>query len=187
MYTYIYVCVYTQKHAHTMIHMHLRDINASLGMSTNARMALQTLQHTATHCNTLQHTAPHCTTLQHQVDTATHRDTPQHTTTRCSTLQHTATHCITLQPPETHCNTLQHTATHYTHCNMCIMHIILHYTATHCNTLQHTATHYTHCNMCIMHMCMRILREVSPCRHQWARQWTKSARRARLTYLRVGE
>ena len=26
---------------------------------------MNTLQHTATHCNTLQHTATHCNTLQH--------------------------------------------------------------------------------------------------------------------------
>ena len=40
---------------------------------------IQTLQHTATHCNTLQHTATHCNTLQH---TATH----------CNALQHPVTH-----------------------------------------------------------------------------------------------
>jgi len=40
---------------------------------------VDTLQHTATHCNTLQHTVTHCNTLQH---TATH----------CNILQHTATH-----------------------------------------------------------------------------------------------
>jgi len=33
---------------------------------------VDTLQHTATHCNTLQHTATHCNTLQH---TATHCNT----------------------------------------------------------------------------------------------------------------
>ena len=31
--------------------------------------SIDTVQHTATHCNTLQHTATHCNTLQH---TATH-------------------------------------------------------------------------------------------------------------------
>jgi len=45
---------------------------------------MNTLQHTATHCNTLQHTVTHCNTLQH---IATH----------CNTLQHVATHCNTLQ------------------------------------------------------------------------------------------
>jgi hypothetical protein len=37
---------------------------------------METLQHTATHCNTLQHTATHHNTLQHP---ATPCDTPQHT------------------------------------------------------------------------------------------------------------
>jgi len=102
---------------------------------------LQTLQHTATHCNTLQHTATHCNTLQH---TATHthlrttgekglipqpRSHRNTTTTRCNTLQHTRTCALlagrflfrnlyqtmmkynTLQHAATHCNTLQHAAT----------------------------------------------------------------------------
>jgi len=112
MYTYIYVCIYTQKHAHTMIHMHLRDINASLGMSTNARMALQTLQHTTTHCNTLQHTATHCTTLHHTATPGRYCNTPRHTATYYNTLQHTAAHCNTLHHTATPRNTLQHTATH---------------------------------------------------------------------------
>ena len=51
---------------------------------------LETLQHTATHCNTLQHTAMHCNTLQ---QTTTHCNTLQHTAIRCNTLQHAATHC----------------------------------------------------------------------------------------------
>jgi len=36
------------------------------------RPIIDTLQHTATHCNTLQHTATHCNTLQH---TAIHCNT----------------------------------------------------------------------------------------------------------------
>jgi len=66
---------------------------------------LDTLQHTATHCNTLQHTATHCNTLLYvcmYLLTHIHRwwwvcvwdlDTLQHTATHCNTLQHTATHC----------------------------------------------------------------------------------------------
>jgi len=37
-------------------------------------LQLDTLQHTATHCNTLQHTATYCNSLQH---TATHRNIPE--------------------------------------------------------------------------------------------------------------
>jgi len=39
------------------------------------QQALDSLQHTAAHCNTLQHTATRCNTLQH-------------TATNCNTLQH---------------------------------------------------------------------------------------------------
>jgi len=49
-----------------------------------ANRALDTLQHTATHCNTLQHTVTHCNTLQH---TATHWNTLQHIATHYNTLQ----------------------------------------------------------------------------------------------------
>jgi len=70
---------------------------------------IDSLQHTATHCNTLQRTATDCSTLQH---TATHCSTLQRTATHCNTLQHTAAHCDTLQHTATHRNTLQHTATH---------------------------------------------------------------------------
>jgi len=53
---------------------------------TGTLNTLNTLQHTATHCNTLQHT--------------------------CSTLQCTATHCNALQFATAQCNALQHAATH---------------------------------------------------------------------------
>jgi len=50
-----------------------------------AAVRMQTLPHTATHCNTLQHTATH---------TATHCNTLRHTSAiRMQTLHHTATHC----------------------------------------------------------------------------------------------
>ena len=57
---------------------------------------IDTLRHTATHCNTLQ-----CTATQNSgMDMGwtlelTHCDTLQHTATHCNTLRHTATHCIT--------------------------------------------------------------------------------------------
>jgi len=117
-------------------------------------LQLDTLQHTATHCNTLQHTATHCNTLQH---TATHCNTLQHTATyqkrgrsrgwaagcvaRCSpTMRGTAPACTyvndTLQHIATHCNTLQHTTAHYT---------TLQHAATQCHKLQHTASQYQTC------------------------------------------
>jgi len=56
---------------------------------------LESLQHSATHCNTLQHSATHCNIWQH---TAAH----------CSTLHHMASHCNIPQHTALHCNTLNH-------------------------------------------------------------------------------
>jgi len=72
--------------------------------------AMDTLQHTATHCNTLQHTTAHCNALQH---TVTNCNTLQHTVKHCNTRQHTVTHRNTPQHTITQCNTLQPTATHH--------------------------------------------------------------------------
>ena len=80
---------------------------------------------TATHCNRMQHTATHRDNLNSLQHTARHCNIAvqkqQHVLAgvhscvfaRCSTLLHTkstATHCNTLQHTATHCNTLQHTA-----------------------------------------------------------------------------
>jgi hypothetical protein len=117
---------------------------------------INTLQHTATHCNILQHTATHCNTLQHP---ATHCNTLQHIATHCNTLHHVeepsnlcldplkndwdvmtgtsvggATHCNT---SATHCNTPQHTTTRRK--TTCLNETC--HAATHCSTLQNTATH----------------------------------------------
>jgi len=53
---------------------------------------LESLQHSATHCNTLQHSATHCNIWQH---TAAHCITWHHTATYRNTLHYTATHWIT--------------------------------------------------------------------------------------------
>jgi len=143
--------------------------------STGALSVLDTLQHTATHCNTMYNTATHCSALQLA---ATHCNTLQHTAAHCNTLSHTATHCNTLQHTATHCNTLQHTATHcnrtralprinkearsilytlnrlfFLKCSTCRSIRRLLHSATHCYTLPNTAKHRntlqhtaTHCN-----------------------------------------
>jgi len=124
---------------------------------------VNTLQHTATHCNTLQlkhvfhfrilppstvatHIATHCSTLQH---TAAHCNTLQHTATHCNTLQHIAVHDNTLQHTTTHCSTLLHAATH---CNIlqhtitpCNYHLTLHTHLYSCTSSGATHT-TTHCN-----------------------------------------
>ena len=91
---------------------------------------MQTVQHTATHCNTLQHTATHCNTDPplHLQYLPIQKETHVHTATHCNTLQHTAKHHIT-DPPlhfqylltqkETHICTLQRTLQHAaTRCNI---------------------------------------------------------------------
>jgi len=128
---------------------------------------MNTLLHTAAHCNTLQHT-----TLQH---TATHicmshlSHTYEWVVSRIWVMSHVrmtnvrilhvtrmsmssiwmnyVTHMKThTQGTATHCNTLQHTATHYNtlqHMSHIWRHTrrALQHTAKHCKTLQHTATH----------------------------------------------
>jgi len=115
---------------------------------SSVHILMDTLQHTATHCNTLQHTAVHCNTPIACSSVHIWWKTLQRNATHCNALQntywrfecariveHTATHCNTLPCTATHCNTLQHTAAH---CKRPIggssMHILL-------NTLQRTATH----------------------------------------------
>ena len=126
--------------------MYMCDFCRSL--SGESWYILDTLQHTATHCNTLQHTATQCNTLQHS---ATHCNTLQDTGTHCNTLQHNATHWINnIKPMEesvmkafhtaTHCDTMQHTAPRR-QSNLMWRCNTLQRTAPHCNTLQHTATH----------------------------------------------
>ena len=64
-------------------------------------MTIDTLQHTASHCNTLQHTITQCNVKNRK------KICPIHVH------QHTATHCNTLQHAATHCNILKHTALMY--------------------------------------------------------------------------
>ena len=74
---------------------------------------LQTLQHTATHCNTLQHTATHCNTLQLAVYMASYQCTLQRTATHCSWFVHIDSyHALhdALQCVAVCCRTLQRVA-----------------------------------------------------------------------------
>jgi len=77
---------------------------------------VDTLQHTATHCNTLQHTATHCNTLQHNAAQGRSKSTKM--------LMKLMKGLILADALQTHCNTHTLCAT-------------LHHTTPHCNTLQH--------------------------------------------------
>jgi len=82
-YIYIYICIYT--YIHTYIYnsedgftswnkcntFAIKGRFSSFTIAT-CNVYIDSLQHTATHCNTLQHTATHCNTLLH---TATHCNT----------------------------------------------------------------------------------------------------------------
>jgi len=143
---------------HTYTYIRVRNLQETEHTKMwGMRLAGDTLQPTATHCNTLQHTATHCSTLQHSdrnlrgMQSAS--DTLQPDETHCNTLYHTATHRKILQHRAmeertdkrlasdtlqtgrhsgTNCTTLWYTATHWN---------TPHHAAWHRNTLQDTARH----------------------------------------------
>jgi len=125
-----------------MIHLHSGWHTISTHLQS---FRVDTLQHTATHCNTLQHTATR--------DTSAIISCRLHTQD-CNTLQHTATHCNTLQHTATHCNT------RYI-CNYFIL--ITHYSAT-CVIIQsewyisyaHTAHHKTLYHVKVCHLRLKM-------------------------------
>ena len=92
-----HTCEWFMSHVYEWVMSHTQGITCSWVPGAR-KMQLDTLQHTATHCNSLQQIATHCNTLQH---TAAHCNKLQCTgcpeRARCNTLQRTATHCNALQ------------------------------------------------------------------------------------------
>ena len=110
---------------------------------TQVGQAVDSLQHTATHCNTLQHTAIRTGGTRCRF-AATHQQpchSLHHTASYCTTLHHTAPYCTAPHRTAPHCNTLQHRNTlQHTQVQQAV-----HLLGIHVHTRIHTHTHtHTH-------------------------------------------
>ena len=134
---------HTATHCNTLQHTATECINHNVRVvqGDSQHVAINTLQHTATHYNTAQHTASHCVTMRH-------------TTSQCSTLHNTSTtswesskvtRSMSHQHTATHCNnSLQFTATHCINATMGVLEGDSQHVTAHGRTNIIRLAHYIH-------------------------------------------